>query len=326
MRKISFSRALVAVVGLIWAISLGSAGNSVAAEKLKFSSSVKVWHVAFLPYYAGEEKGFWKENGLEGEYVPFRGGADQMAATAAGHIVFGATMGPTVFQAAAAGVPVGIVAELYPKREFYVWARSAGRFRDLKDIRGAIIGVHRFGTTSHAYARVLAKALGVEKDVKIIATGGIPETVAALKTGSIDIFPNPAAEVVKLVAAGEAISLGRIHAYMPEEWLDDVLYARKDWVKAHPDTAKRAVRAILQGIKYLEKDPGWALRKMKEIMGITDREARLVMEWEGPGFTKDGKVKRKAIENVREFLIKYDIVSPEKLPPLEQLYTTELTD
>lgn len=320
------NRRFYLVLGMI-TLALGIFGNAAALEKFKYGMSFRLYPGYYLPFFAAEEKGHWKENGLEAELVPFRGGAALMAAAASGHINMGVTMAPTIVQAAAAGAPVLIAANLYPKGEFFFWARTAGRFKEPKDLKGAKIGVHQLGTTSHALGRLVLKELGLEKETKFVGAGGIPETVAALKTGAIDVASGYTIfEFVKLEAAGEVFPLVRISDYLPKEWLDHILFARKEFLKTNADTGKRVVRAILQGMNFIARNPAWAVQKIKAEQGFSDEEVRLVMEREGLRFAKDGKIDRKAVENIRDFLIRYDIVSKDKAPPVEQLYTSELTD
>lgn len=318
MTKI-YSLSLVVLVGFVWATS-----HLLAAEKFRYSTAVKGSVNYELPYYAALEKGYWKEQGLEAEYIPFRGGMAQMTAVVAHEINMGLDMAPVVFLAAARGVPVLVVAELVPKSEFYLWARTGGRFQEIKDLKkGAKVGIHAFGSTMEAYVRVITETQGVEKEVKIVAAGGVREAVAALKAGIVDMIMFSIFQTVKMVAAGEAFPLVKVSPYLPEEWLDFVIFARKDFVKT--DTAKRAVKAILQAISFIRENPGWARKKMKELQGLTDKEVEIIMTWHGLPYTKDGKIRRQAIENVRNFLLKYKLLPRDKTPPVEELYSTELT-
>src|SRR3990172_927005 len=111
---------------ILWvatALLLGLAGQVEAQQKIKYGTAVKLSLRYYLPVYAAEEKGYAKEQGIQLEYVPFRGGPALNAAMAAGHINVGATMAGTVFQAAGAGLPLTIVAAFVPKDTMYFWVR-----------------------------------------------------------------------------------------------------------------------------------------------------------------------------------------------------------
>lgn len=70
-----------------------------AAEQLKFATGVKGSANYYLPLMAAEEKGFWKENSLQVEWVPFRGGGSMFRSVAAGAVKIGFTGTPSVVQA-----------------------------------------------------------------------------------------------------------------------------------------------------------------------------------------------------------------------------------
>lgn len=60
-----------------------------AAEKIKFSTPLKTVPHYALPMLAAEEKGIWKQEGLEGEWIPFCSGGSAHRAFAAGAIQIG---------------------------------------------------------------------------------------------------------------------------------------------------------------------------------------------------------------------------------------------
>lgn len=316
MKKI----ALVAFVSLL-ALTLTSYAS--ALEKLKFGTSVKLYHGYYLPIFSAQEHGFFKENGLEVEYVPFKGGAALNAAMAARHINVAMSMAPSVLLGAAGGLPLVMVGEVIARNDFYLWVRTDSRFRTVKDLKGASLGVHMLRTTSHAYGLMVVKAEGLEKDVRFVGTGGLVETAAALKAKAVDVAAGyPLSTFTKLAAAGEVRPIVNIYDYLPKEWLDFVIYAHGDFIKASPETVRRTVRGTVQGIDFMRKNPRWAIEKIKSEEGLSEKEAMMLWEREGTAiFTRDGKIGRKAVENIRQFMVEYDLVAKEKLPPVDNLFS-----
>ena len=133
----------------IWAglvvVGISLAGlNSMAAGQLKFATGVKGSANYYLPLMAAEEKGFWKENSLQVEWIPFRGGGSMFRSVAAGAVKIGFTGTPSVVQAAARGVSALAISELMTKVDFVVWVRADSAIRKPNDLKGAKIGVGRF--------------------------------------------------------------------------------------------------------------------------------------------------------------------------------------
>ncbi len=97
--------------------------NAYSQQRIKFGTFLKGHPVSYLPVFAAEEKGYWKENGLQAEWVPFRGSGALMRGIAAGAVSIAVSTGAGVLQAAARGVPVVAVSELHKRDYFMAWVR-----------------------------------------------------------------------------------------------------------------------------------------------------------------------------------------------------------
>ena len=295
--------------------------SSFAAERLKFASAIKMTPAYYLPILAAEEKGFWKENGLDVDWVPFRGGPDMHTALLAGEITIGLDPATGNLPGIARGVPMILVSDHQNTEGLALYVSSGSRLREPKDIKGARIGVTRLGASDHAQARFVAKLLGIEKDVRYVGTGGISEKIAALKSGAVDaitffIFP-----IIELKIKGEVRQLLSLEEYFPKEWLGHVMFAHKDFARKSPDTVKRVIRSVLNALDYVRKDADWAMRTMKKEQNYSDEAARQI--YPILRFTKDGRINPQALENVRNFLLDYDVVPKGKLPPVAEIYISQ---
>lgn len=312
-------RVLTAFTFLFLMVAQGVLVELLAQEKLKYGTGVKLAPYFYLPPLAGEEKGFWKQNGLEVEWVPFAAGSAMYQGFAAGSINIGAAGSTTHLQGVAGGVPAIIVASLVLKEEFILVVRADSSVRDPKGLKGAKVGLSRFGSSPHIYGQIAFKALGMERDTKFVTVGGIPQAMAALKTGAVDGFINAVTILAGLLVGGEARQLMSVSRYLPEDWVDMVIAGRVDFLKARPDTARRMVKAFFQIVDFLEKNPEWAMEKMKAMQGYSEAVGRVALK--GWIFSKDGKISRSAMENVRSTVIEYGIVPKDKTPPVEELFT-----
>lgn len=294
-----------------------------SAEKLKVGSATRTSPWYYLPILAGQDAGFWKENGIEAEWVPFRSGSEMYRAVAAGSINIGFTSATAQLQAQARGVPTRIIAQVRSRDDFFVYLLSQSPRKGPRELKGARIGVSRFGGSEHAFGRSLAKALGLEGEVKFVSTGGIVESIASLKTGTIDAVILTPAQMLPLIVSGQVRTLVSISDYHPKEWTSTVVYARKDFMESSRDTVRRAAKAIVAGMNYTDKNPAWAMGKMKAIGGYDDTGAKIMFDM--LQLVTDGKINRKGLENVRNFLLEYGILPRDKAPSLEEAYTAEFT-
>lgn len=318
------SRFLFCLPLFAFIVALGGPSGLLAAEKLAFGTAIKENPVYALPMLAGEEKGLWKEEGLEVQWVPFRGGALMYRAVAAGSINVGWGDIVSHVQAMVGGLPVILVADLQIEYPFFLWVKADSPIKEPKDLKGARIGVNVMGGVAHAMARLVAKSLGVEKDVRIVAGGGISETIAAFKAGAIDGLVFSIYAMMPLKVKGEARELAAVRDYLPREWTEQVIFTRKEFGEANPGTVRKVVRAVLRMGEFVKKNREWSTEKMKSVLGYNEEMARITHPL--LNFGKDGRFNHRAVENVKTFMIEYGIVTRDKAPAAEQIYTRQFTE
>jgi ABC-type nitrate/sulfonate/bicarbonate transport system substrate-binding protein len=295
-----------------------------AAEKLKFGSGVKRFHPYYLPIFAAEEKGFWAKNGLDTEWVPFNRPSSFHHALASGSLKMGVISAPSIIMSISRGVPAVIVAEVLPLMEFIIWVRTDSGIKKGEDLRGKKVGVSRLRSVADASAKVMTRGLGVEKDVKIVATGGIMQAVAALQSGAVDATVVAMfSAIAKLKVAGKITELAGMSSYVPKEWVDIVVISNREFAATKPDTVTRGVRGFVQGMEFVRNNPTWSTNKIKEFEKLPEKTAASLFGYYK--FSQDGKIKRKSVENVRNFLLEYEIISAAKAPPVDALYTNRFT-
>lgn len=311
-------RKRVLLISLVSLLSLFVAAGSFSADKLKVSTGVKVVAVYYLPLLAAQEKGFWSQNGLDGEWIPFNALAPMHQGMVTGSVDMGLSTAMGELQGASAGVPTVIVADLLPHDTFAIWVRGDSPLKEPKELKGTRLGVSRFGGPEHGYGRLVVKKVGIEKDVKFVGTGGIAESLAALKTGSIEGMVMTADVMARLKVEGQARELTYLRDYRPKEWASFLIFAHRDFLRKNPDTVKRAVKAILQAADFVKKDEKWTIEKMKSFQGVPPEAAKFIYD-QVLDYSKDGRISRKGLENVIGFLAEFGIVAKEKALPVDEV-------
>ena len=307
---------------LLWLVYfIGVPRPGFSAEKLKYGTAVKFGTSFALPALAAEEKGFWKAEGLDVEWIPFQGGAQFNAALVAGHLKIGAATATGMFEAAARGIPVMMLYLLPGPDRYRISVRADSLLKEPQDLKGAKLGIIRYGSISHAYARAAAKALKLEGQVKMVAVGGIPVGHAALRSGAIDAWLETEFTASMEAVKGLARRLVNVEGYVPQERASYVVVAHKEFVKASPALVKRIVSAISHASLFIIANPDWAVAKLKTELGLTEEGAR--EEHRLFSLSKYGRIEKTALENLTHFLVEYGLASKEKMPRLEDIYTNE---
>lgn len=290
-----------------------------ALEKIKYGTSIKDSPVYYLPILAAEEKGIWKQNGLEGEWVPFKGGALQHRAYAAGAVKIGSTIAAASLQSASRGVPLTIVAGIQADEDYRAWVRTDSRFKRAEDLADAKFGTSRFGGSGHAYIRIIAKSLGAERTIKVVATGGVPEALASFQRGTVDVLVLTPHQLINLQLAGIAKPLLRVNDYLPKPWAGYVIDAQRDFARNAPETARKIIKSVLQANGFVMTNREWAINTLIKMGNYPAEAARLV--YESLSLSTDGKIGKEEILNVRMFLLDYGIIRKEEAPSIDEVFT-----
>lgn len=219
---------------------------------------VKVGNLGIVPeagIFIALERGYFRDEGLEIELVPFRSAADQMAALATGELQMGdGGPDPGLFNAAQRDIGVKIVghnslaapgdasAALVVRKDLV----DSGQFRDIGDFKGLTIAVHIEGTTAQLYVeRALARA-GLTKDDVRFTIVQLPEMVAALGNKAMD----GAWEIEPFVSVSEAQGLARSVVPMAEAYpgaLTMIVMMSPVFASQQPEAARRFMTAHLRG-------------------------------------------------------------------------------
>ena len=141
-----------------------------------------------------------------------------------------------------------------------------------EDLKGKKIGINRIGSNPHFFAvqALRQKGLDPTKDVQFIQSGGSPETLAALVSGSLDAASlNPPADT-------QAISQGFHYViYGPDQ---RVPYVATAFVTLRPVLAKRTqvvgqfMHAMAEAAKIIHTDKEFTYKVLGKYLRVTDRK------------------------------------------------------
>ena len=141
-----------------------------------------------------------------------------------------------------------------------------------EDLKGKKIGINRIGSNPHFFAvqALRQKGLDPTKDVQFIQSGGSPETLAALVSGSLDAASlNPPADT-------QAISQGFHYViYGPDQ---RVPYVATAFVTLRPVLAKRTqvlgqfMHAMPEAAKIIHTDKEFTYKVLGKYLRVTDRK------------------------------------------------------
>lgn len=221
------------------------------------------------------------------------------------------------------GLPTLIVSDLQRSEGVALWVLAGSTIKGPADLKGARVSVSAIGSAPHFYALLATRSLGIDKDLKFVGTRGIPEMLAALKTKAVEAVASYQFPIMELWVKGEVRPVLQIEEYLPKQWLAHVIIVRRDFIKSKGTEVRAVVKALLKANSFISREPVWAMEKMKELQSYSVEAAKRA--YDSLRFSPDGKVNLQAVENVKNFLVDYGVITREKAPPVEELYTREFT-
>jgi NitT/TauT family transport system substrate-binding protein len=235
---------------------LMTAGQALSAEK------VKIGHLAVvpsLPTYVAMEKGFFAEQGLEVELIPFQSGTEIIDALVAGRIDANCMSAITGHWFAAQAVPdkfkifLVYAADSTVDNTMVVVVKKDSPLKDLKGLKGKKVGTFP-GATSVALAKAIIRTKLAPETV-IFTEVSPPNIVPALAAGQIDAFFSP--EPFGMIAVYQGI--GRYLIKSPCTLLGlkkgivgGAFSFSAKFLQERPEVAKKVKAAIEKGADYIK--------------------------------------------------------------------------
>jgi len=185
---------LVAVMALVWAGPAGAADAPVRVGLLKLATSA--------PLFVAQERGYFKDEGLNVEFKWFQAAQPIAVAVAAREVEVGATgLTAGLYNLFGGGVKMYIVADKgreapgFPLNGFIVRkVLYEGGVRSLRDLKGKKVGITQVGSTFHYQVGKLLEAEGMSlQDVEVTPLRTMTGILEALQGGGIDaaMLPQP---------------------------------------------------------------------------------------------------------------------------------------
>jgi NitT/TauT family transport system substrate-binding protein len=181
-----------AILGL--AASLASPVVLAASDKEKVTIAVGGKNLFYyLPLTIAEQKGYFKEEGVNVEIVDFAGGSKALQAVVGGSadVVSGAYEHTISLQSKKQYFTAFVQQGRAPQIVLGVSTKTMPNFKSVADLKGKKIGVTAPGSSTNMVANFVLDGVGLKgTDVSFIGVGAGSGAVAAMRAGQIDAISN----------------------------------------------------------------------------------------------------------------------------------------
>jgi NitT/TauT family transport system substrate-binding protein len=277
-----------------------------AQSSAKIGTAVLGDYSMACPVIVALDRRFFKQEGIDAEFVPFRGGPDLLKAVLAGEILIGVTGSTDIFVFREAGAPIKMLATHTEGNHFTL--NVASDINAVGDLKGKAIGITRAGSTTWIFARMLAKQQGwdPDRDVQIVALGALDAQLAALSRKEIAAFVwGDGGAVTEM--QGKSKVLLRMDKVTPR-WISQILYASEDSIAKNPELLRKSLRAIFRALAFMRDSPRDAAEVCAKRLGWPPDAVQGAHRISGPLLPVDGRVNMEALGAMQDTLSEYGVI------------------
>jgi NitT/TauT family transport system substrate-binding protein len=241
--------------------------------------------MAFLVPFIAKDRGFYLKQGAEVELIQMRPNI-AVAALLSGDIDYIELIGSAI-RSAARGLPIRAISTSIKSPFFSIIAQN--KFKSVKDLKGATIGIASIGGTNHISTRLTLKEFGLdpEKDVKLIAIGDEKLIYDAFKIGRTDAVVLAPPYSIQLKREGFPILANTAqYVTIPFSGLGTTL----DRIKSNRAQIKKLLKAEIEALRYLRDNPAGTVEVIRKRFSMDDKTAQESYDVVVDAFSRDGRV------------------------------------
>jgi NitT/TauT family transport system substrate-binding protein len=285
MKKFRKLALILSAVLAVSALAVGCSSTKEAATETKSAESktvevkkLKVGYAtgsgALYPFIA-DDKGIFKEEGIEVELVPFTNSSDALNALSAGKIDIGmsfGTGGPLTF--ITNGVDFTLFGgSLSGGHPIYATKEAAAEYKGIESFKGKKVASPRIYTPDIVWrSAVYNENIDIKKDLNLIEMKKPTEVVEAVKAGKVDYGIGTISSYTAAQEAGLAIV-----GWSNDLWPNHVCcrqVAKTEFLNDNKDTVEAFMRALLKAEKIFAEDSEYGVDVNKRYLKIDEKLAR----------------------------------------------------
>jgi NitT/TauT family transport system substrate-binding protein len=275
-----------------------------AADKIRIG--VPELNAQFAPLALAEKKGFFREDGLQGEVIRINPTV-ALAALVSGELDYWTVIGNSV-AAAIQGVPLRVLACYVPGSPSALIARP--EFKSVPELRGKAVGLNTSGGALESTARLIFKHFGLDpdKEIKFLALGTSERRLSAMKQGlTAATMGSPPLDFLGKKMG--FVVLARAHELFSYPTSGVVASVRK--IKEKPEEVKRVIKAGIKATHYIRQNREGTIQLMIEWSKSDKEMATAGYESVSKLFNDDGSVPERGLLLVIDELKKLSKVERE---------------
>ncbi|TME23656.1 MAG: hypothetical protein E6I75_29155, partial [Chloroflexi bacterium] len=176
------------------------AAATAAPARTALNSAFTTTSATMAPLWTAKEAGFFDQEGLDVKLTRIQAGPPLMGAVQSGEVPLAFAGAQQIVEADLQGGDFVIVAGFVEALGQFIYVPAS--IERPEQLKGGALGVSNFGAISHVAGQVGVDYLGLKGEVTFVATGGPPETMAAILGGKVQGGVLSPPDTLKARAAG----------------------------------------------------------------------------------------------------------------------------
>ena len=304
-----------AILALLVSLGLFVAANSLHAQEKpgveKIRIGIATSSLAFLVPFVAKDRGFYLKHGSEAELIQMRPNIS-IAALLSGEIEYIELIGSAI-RSAARGLPIRAISTGIKSPFFSIIAQH--KYKNMKDLKGAIIGLTSIGGTNHVSTRITLRQFGLdpEKDVKLIAIGDEKVMFDAFKVGRADAVVLAPPFSVQLKREGFPV-LAQTAQYVTIPFSG--LGATIERIKNNRPQIKRVLKAEIEALRFIQGNAAGTTEVIRKRFSMDEKLARESYDVVVESFSRDGRVPLDGVDILLQIEKDQKLIPPAVTPQM----------
>jgi NitT/TauT family transport system substrate-binding protein len=223
------------------------------------------------PYLLGQDKGFYKEEGLDVKVLEGKGTTTSMQLVASKQDTFAIVDPPSLMLGYAQGMPLRQVVQLYQSSPNAVISWPDAPIKRPADLAGKTVASLQGDTTTTMFMALLARNKVDARQVKIVASDGGTrnQTFLAKRSEAITGFTNDS--LLSLSATAGTKLNYFAYSDFGVDTMGDGVAAHVDTIKSNPKLVGGFVRATLRAYRYALQNPEESIASLMKVAPNANR-------------------------------------------------------
>jgi NitT/TauT family transport system substrate-binding protein len=308
---------------LVLACLLAAAGAPGRAAPADAADRVIIGNVSRtveqLPNYAANDKGFFAQEGIQGDVVLIGSTDTLIQALIAGQVNVAIVDPSPAINAVERGASLKIIGGTVPIAAYTLV--GCGKYKTIKELKGTTIGVVSLVSGSTIFLREMLKKEGLElnRDYAIIQGGPTTQRLASLKGCVTSATMVLGGDLPRARELGYT-EIARLHDYIPNLQFHSFIVDSR-WAEANSALTVRYLKAMVRAMQWAHAHKEEAAELVARRTGIPLKYTRVnVDEYLTQGIiSRDGSVNREGFQRLIDLMGERLFKQPPYPPPEKYL-------